>query len=80
MIAKRALTMERDCRSILSERATLDPFETLAGETPPLQNDLMERQPSSLTNAPIVRRARDTQLHVSSVPEDGMATNWVRIR
>jgi plasmid replication initiation protein len=44
MIAKRALTMERDCRSILSGRATLEPFETLAGETPPLQNDLMERQ------------------------------------
>jgi hypothetical protein len=28
MIAKRVLTMERDCRSILSERAALEPFET----------------------------------------------------
>jgi plasmid replication initiation protein len=44
MIANPALTMERECRSILSERSTLDPFEALAGETPVLQHDRLERQ------------------------------------
>jgi hypothetical protein len=44
MIANLALTMERECRSILSQRATLDPFEALAGETPVLQHDPLERQ------------------------------------
>ncbi len=69
MIANPALTMERECRSILSERATLDPFEALAGETPALPHDPLNGSPFSLANAPIVRR----------LPEDGIAANWVRI-
>ena len=75
MIANLTPMMERERqRPIPSKRATLDLFETLAGERPPLQHDLLERQSFSLANAPIVCRARDTQLHLHAVPEDGMAT------
>jgi plasmid replication initiation protein len=79
MIASPTLMMERERRRpIPSKRATLDLFETLAGELPPLQHDLLERQSFSLANAknvtPIICRARDTQLQVYAVPEDGMAT------
>ena len=74
MIANLTPMMERERqRPIPSKRATLDLFETLAGERPPLQHDLLERQSFSLANAPIVCRARDTQLHLHAVPEDGMA-------
>jgi hypothetical protein len=63
MIANPALTMERECRRpILSEGATFDPFETLAGETPPLQHDPLERKSFPLANAPIVCHTRDAQL------------------
>jgi plasmid replication initiation protein len=64
-------------RPIPRKRATLDLFETLAGELPPLQHDLLERQSFSLANAnvtPFVCHPRDTQLQVYAVPEDGMAT------
>ena len=79
MIANPTLMMERERRRpIPSKRATLDLFETLAGELPPLQHDLLERQSFSLANAnnvtPFVCHARDTQLQVYAVPEDGMAT------
>ena len=75
MIANPTLMMEHERqRPIPSKRATLDLFETLAGERPPLQHDLLERQSFSLANAPIVCRARETQLHLHAVPEDGMAT------
>jgi hypothetical protein len=46
MIANPALTMKCECRSILSERATLDPFETLAGKTPALQQTPWSASPS----------------------------------
>jgi plasmid replication initiation protein len=79
MITNPTLTMERERRRpIPSKRATLDPFETLAGELPPLQHDLLERQSFSVANAknvtPIACHSRDTQLQVYAVPEDGMAT------
>jgi Replication initiator protein A len=62
MIASPALTMERERRRpILSERATLDPLDTRAGETPPLQHGPLERQSFSLANAPTVCHTRDTQ-------------------
>ena len=74
MIANPTLMIERERRRpIPSKQATLDLFQTLAGELPPLQHDLLERQSFSLANAPIVCRARDTQLHLHAVPEDGMA-------
>jgi hypothetical protein len=64
MIANPALTMERERRRpIPSKRATLDPFETLAGALPPLKHDLLERQSFSLANAknvtPILYHARE---------------------
>ena len=79
MIANSTLMMERERRRpIPSKQATLDLFETLAGELPPLQHDLLERQCFSLANAknvtPFFCHARDTQLQVYAVPEDGMAT------
>src|SRR5262249_12240974 len=49
----------------------------LAGELPPLQHDLLERQSVSLATknvTPFVYHDRDTQLQVYAVPEDGMAT------
>jgi plasmid replication initiation protein len=79
MIANPTLMMERERRRpIQSKRATLDPFETLAGDMPSLQHDLMDGRSFSLAIAnnvtPIVCHARDTQLQVYAVPEDGMAT------
>ena len=80
MITNPTLTMERERqRPSQSKRAALDPFETLARELPPLQqHDLLERQSFSVANAknvtPFVYHARDTQLQVYAVPEDGMAT------
>jgi plasmid replication initiation protein len=79
MIANPTLMIERERRRpIPSKQATLDLFQTLAGELPPLQHDLLERQSFSLANAknvtPFVYHARDTQLQVYAVPEDGMAT------
>ena len=75
MIASPALTMERERRRpILSERATLDPLDTRAGETPPLQHGPLERQSFSLANAPTVCHARDTQfapIHHSGRPHSG---------
>jgi len=65
----------------VSERATLDPFEALAGDVPPRdQRDLMERPFFSLAKAkrvtPIVYQAGATQVQVYAVPEHGMATIW----
>src|SRR5215472_4723822 len=79
MIANSTLMIERERRRpIPSKQATLDLFQTLAGELPPLQHDLLERQSFSVANAknvtPFVYHARDTQLQVYAVPEDGMAT------
>jgi len=64
-----------------SERATLDPFEALAGDVPPRdQRDLMERPFFSLAKAkrvtPILYQAGATQVQVYAVPEHGMATIW----
>ena len=86
MIASPALTMERERRRpILSERATLDPLDTRAGETPPLQHGPLERQFFSLANAKHVSQPSATpeirSLHAYTIPEDGIAAaNWVRIR
>jgi plasmid replication initiation protein len=79
MIANPTLMIERERRRpIPSKQATLALFETLAGELPPPQHDLLERQSFSLANAknvtPSVCHARDTQLQVYAVAEDGMAT------
>jgi plasmid replication initiation protein len=68
-------------RPITSERATLDPFEALAGEVRPRdQRDLMERPFFSLAKAkrvtPILYQTGDTQVQVYAVPEHGMATIW----
>jgi plasmid replication initiation protein len=64
-----------------SERATLDPFEALAGEVRPRdQRDLMERPFFSLAKAkrvqPILYKAGDTEVQVYAVPEHGLATIW----
>ena len=64
-----------------SERATLDPFEALAGEVPPRdQRDLMERPFFSLAKAkrvtPIVYKAAATEVQVYAVAEHGLATIW----
>jgi plasmid replication initiation protein len=64
-----------------SERATLDPFEALAGDVPPRdQRDLMERPLFSLAKAkrvtPILYQAGEAQVQVYAVPEHGMATIW----
>ena len=68
-------------RPITSERATLDPFEALAGDVRPReQRDLMERPFFSLAKAkrvtPILYQTGDTQVQVYAVPEHGMATIW----
>jgi plasmid replication initiation protein len=68
-------------RPITSERATLDPFEALAGDVRPReQRDLMERPFFSLAKAQRVRsilyQTGDTQVQVYAVPEHGMATIW----
>jgi Replication initiator protein A len=68
-------------RPITSERATLDPFEALAGQVRPRdQRDLMERPFFSLAKAkrvtPILYQTGDTQVQVYAVPEHGMATIW----
>jgi hypothetical protein len=74
--------MEGECRRpITSERATLDPFEALAGDVRPReQRDLMERPFFSLAKAQRVRsilyQTGDTQVQVYAVPEHGMATIW----
>src|SRR6516162_7214376 len=62
-----------------SERATLDPFEALAGDVPPRdQRDLMERPFFSLAKAkrvtPILYQPGETQVQVYSLHEHGMAT------
>ena len=82
MIASPALTMERERRRpILSERATLDPLDTRAGETPPLQHGPLERQSFSLANAQPSAMPEIRSLHPYTIPEDGIAAaNWVRIR
>jgi len=64
-----------------SERATLEPFEALAGAVPPRdQRDLMERPFFSLAKAkrmkPILYKAAGTEVQVYAVPEHGMATIW----
>lgn len=64
-----------------SERATLDPFEALAGDLPPRdQRDLMERPFFSLAKAkrvkPIVYKAGPIEVQIYAVPEHGMATIW----
>ena len=64
-----------------SERASLDPFEALAGNVPPRdQRDLMERPFFSLAKAkrlkPILYKAGDTEVQVYAVAEHGMATIW----
>lgn len=64
-----------------SERATLDPFEALAGDVKPRdQRDLMERPFFSLAKAkrtqPILYKAGDTEVQVYAVPEHGLATIW----
>lgn len=64
-----------------SERASLDPFEALAGDVPPRdQRDLMERPFFSLAKAkrvkPIIYKAGDTEVQVYAVAEHGMATIW----
>ena len=70
-----------DERPTTSERATLDPFEALAGDVPPRdQRDLMERPFFSLAKAkrvtPILYQAGAIQVQVYAVPEHGMATIW----
>ena len=61
MIANPALTMERERRRpIASERAMLDPFETLASDMPSLQHDVLERQSFSLANAKHVSQSSTT--------------------
>ena len=60
---------------------TSDPFETLAGETPPLQRDPLERQSFSPANAQSSATPEIRSLHLYTIPEDGIAAaNWVRIR
>ena len=64
-----------------SERASLDPFEALAGDVPPRdQRDLMERPFFSLAKSkrvtPIQYRAGNAEVQVFAVPEHGMATIW----
>src|SRR5258708_26877912 len=67
---------------ITGERATLDPFIALPddGVSTRDQRDLMERPFFSLAKSkrtkPILYKAGDTQVHVHSVPEFGMATIW----
>jgi plasmid replication initiation protein len=68
-------------RPVASERATLDPFEALAGQVPPRdQRDLMERPFFSLAKAkrvtPILYQTGETQVQVYAVAEHGMATIW----
>lgn len=68
-------------RFAASERATLDPFEALAGDVPPRdQRDLMERPFFSLAKAkrtqPILYKAGNTEVQVYAMPEHGMATIW----
>jgi hypothetical protein len=68
-------------RPTTSERATLDPFDALAGDVPPRdQRDLRERPFFSLAKAkrvtPILYQAGATQVQVYAVPEHGMATIW----
>ena len=68
-------------RPTTSERATLDPFDALAGDVPPRdQRDLMERPFFSLAKVkrvtPILYQAGATQVQVYAVPEHGMATIW----
>jgi plasmid replication initiation protein len=68
-------------RPITSERATLDPFEALAGDVRTRdQRDLMERPFFSLAKAkrvrPILYKTGDTQVQVYAVPEHRMATVW----
>jgi plasmid replication initiation protein len=79
MITNPTLMIERERRRLIpSKQATLALFETLTGEMPPPQHDLLERQSFSLANAknvtPIACHSRDTPLQVYAVPEDGMAT------
>ena len=67
--------------SAASERATLDPFEALAGDVPPRdQRDLMERPFFSLAKSkrvtPIHYKFGNTEVQVYAVPEHGMATIW----
>lgn len=64
-----------------SERATLDPFEALAGDVKPRdQRDLMERPFFSLAKTkrtqPILYKTGDTEVQVYAVPEHGLATIW----
>jgi hypothetical protein len=69
MIASPALTMERERRRpILSERATLDPLDTRAGETPPLQHGPLERQSFSLANAQPSATPEIRSLHPYTIP------------
>jgi plasmid replication initiation protein len=68
-------------RSVAGERATLNPFEALAGDVPPRdQRDLMERPFFALGKtrrvAPILYQAGAIQVQVYAVPEHGMATIW----
>jgi hypothetical protein len=54
MIADRADDGTRGPMADPERRRDPDPLDTLAGETPPLQRDPLERQSFSLANAPIV--------------------------
>jgi plasmid replication initiation protein len=63
------------------ERATLNPFDALAGDVPPRdQRDLLERPFFSLAKAkrvqPILYKSGAIEVQVYALPEHGMATIW----
>ena len=81
MIANPALTIEREHRPpILREQVGLDPFETLLGDMPSPQHDLLEGSPSRLRTPRSSAAPEIPSLHLYTIPEDAIAANWVRIR
>ncbi|CAM5761095.1 hypothetical protein LMIY3S_00023 [Labrys miyagiensis] len=64
-----------------NERARLDPFVVVRGDSSPRdQRDLMERPFFSLSKSqrikPILYKANDVEVQVFGMPEHGMATIW----
>jgi plasmid replication initiation protein len=73
--------VSRRYRFKTGERATLDPFDALAGEVPPRdERDLMERPFFSIAKTkrvqPILRKSGATEVQVHALPEHGIATIW----